>query len=120
MSTEKTPEEVLKEMDPQMAEQIVAAARAEAEEQFENEQKKSELDQFLAHTKERLDKHFDTLGYVCIVFDKSNPENKYMASISNVPFRGFMGKLLKYVDTYKKNLKSLGKLNLKLVDKDQQ
>src|SRR5688500_18875303 len=108
----KTPEQELLDLDPKTAELLTQAAKAEAEEMYENDQKKSELDSFLAQTKERFDKHFDNLGYVCIVFDKENPENQYIASISNVPFKGFMGKILKFVAGYKKNLKSLGKLRL--------
>jgi len=102
----------LANMDPAMKQALMEAAQAEAQEQFSNDQKKGELDQFLSATKERFDKYFDTMGYVCILFDKSNPENQYLASVSNVPFKGFMGKLIKYVAQYKKNLKHLGKLKL--------
>lgn len=99
-------------MDPAMKQAIFDSAKAEAQEKYDNEVKKGEFDQFLIASKERLDKHFDTIGYVCIIFDKINPENHFLSTISNVPFKGFMGKLMKYVAQYKRSLKTLGKLDL--------
>jgi hypothetical protein len=64
---------------------------------------------FLAATKERFDKHFDHLGYVCFVFDKSNPENAYIANISNVPVKGYLRKLLPFLAKYRQAFRKLNK-----------
>lgn len=64
---------------------------------------------FLAATKERFDMHFDHLGYVCFVFDKSNPENKYIANVSNVPVKGYLRKLLPYLAKYRQAFRKLNK-----------
>lgn len=64
---------------------------------------------FLMDTKERFDEYFSHLGYVCFVFDKSNPENHYIASISNVTVKGYLRKLLPYLAKYRQAFRKLNK-----------
>lgn len=92
--TEEQQEETLQESvkDPQYQQQL-----------------NDKLAAFLAETKERFDKYFNHLGYVCFVFDKSNPQNSYIANISNVTVKGYLKKLLPYLAKYRHALKKLNK-----------
>lgn len=74
-----------------------------------NQAGNDQLGSFLAQTKETFDKYFDHLGYVCFVFDKSNPNNAYIANISNVPVKGYLRKLLPFLVKYKQAVRKLNK-----------
>lgn len=89
--------------------QIQDAAKEEAQRIFDNQNLSDKFNAFLSFTKERLDAHFDTLGYVVFVFDKDNHKNKVMSTISNTDPNYYVNKLMPFILKHKKMLRKLKK-----------
>lgn len=87
--------------------QIQEEAKKLAEELRHTEQQEDQFAEYITATKERLDKHFDHLGYVCFIFDKNDPKNSFMSNISNVLPGVYLNRLIPYVSKHKHILKKI-------------
>lgn len=101
-----TPED-LKKLANEKA--IQEAAAQAAKQMVQQDKAEDSFNAFITETREKFDKYFGHLGYVCFVFDKEKPENKFIAHISNVATGFYTHKLTPYFLELKKHLKDYKK-----------